>query len=194
MQTHGPILEDHRIGQLFRLPHGGSEFLWRPIERQVNLGHLCEDAETSSLGSKELKEGLERTCCPVCCCSISKRCGQSTTPATVAPTCERHGHFQVMQHTVIISHGNGQHPCCIDRPCIVWLPTTARVEGGLIEHHHSMAVLDKTVHHLSGKLGEMGIVPVKFRGHSIMHHGCLFPLQCHVRVDPETVECVQSPF
>ena len=42
MQTHGPILEDHRIGQFFRLPHGGSEFLWRPVEREVNLGHLLE--------------------------------------------------------------------------------------------------------------------------------------------------------
>ena len=45
MQTHGPIFEDHRIGQLFRLPDGSSEFIWRPVESKVNLGHLVEDAE-----------------------------------------------------------------------------------------------------------------------------------------------------
>ena len=58
MRTHGPILEDYRIGQLFRLPDGGGEFIWRPVEREVNLGDLLEDAETSGFGSKELKEGL----------------------------------------------------------------------------------------------------------------------------------------
>jgi hypothetical protein len=45
-----------------------------------------------------------------------------------------------------------------------------------------MAVLDKTVHHLRGKLREVGIVPVELRSHSIMHQGCLFPLRSHVRV------------
>jgi hypothetical protein len=116
MQTHGPILEDHRIGQLFRLPHGGSEFLWRPIERQVNLGHLCEDAETSSLGSKELKKGLRENMLP----GVLLQHLQTPRPINHAShrrtDLERHGTFQVMQHTVSISHGNGQHSCCIDRP------------------------------------------------------------------------------
>src|SRR4030095_12919643 len=58
VQTHRTVLEDHRIGQRFRLPNGGSKFIWRPIEREVNLGHLVKDAEASRLGSKELKEGL----------------------------------------------------------------------------------------------------------------------------------------
>src|SRR5262249_55425066 len=88
------------------------------------------------------------------------------------PDLEGYVAFQVMQHTTILSHGNCRHPCCIDCPCIVWLPTTARVEGGLIEHHHTMAVLDKTVHHLSGKLGKVGIVPVEFRGHKSIHGLC----------------------
>jgi hypothetical protein len=98
---------------------------------------------------------------------------------------ERHVIFQVMQYTAILSHGNGRHRHRIDYSSIVWLPAATRVEGRLIEHHHLVAILDKTIHDLRGKLGAMGIVPVKFCGHSIMHQGCRFPLQSHVRVAPD---------
>src|SRR5262249_28772717 len=58
VQTHRTVLEDHRIGQRFRLPNGGSKGIWSPVEREVDLGHLVKEAEASRLGSKELKEGL----------------------------------------------------------------------------------------------------------------------------------------
>jgi hypothetical protein len=35
-----------------------------------------------------------------------------------------------------------------------------------------VAVLDKTVHYLSGESGEMGIMPVEFRGHKSIHGLC----------------------
>src|SRR5262249_61955266 len=103
------------------------------------------------------------------------------TPRPINSSChhlsgpEWHVAFQVMQHTTILSHCNGHHPCRIEHPHITWLPATARVEGGLIEHHHMVAILDKTFYYLSGKLSEAGIVPVEFRGHSIIHQGCLLP-------------------
>src|SRR5262249_11403274 len=58
METHHPVIEDHCIGQLFR-PHNGSrDLIWRRLERQVNLGHLVEDAKPSGLGATEWPEGL----------------------------------------------------------------------------------------------------------------------------------------
>src|SRR5262245_22249265 len=85
---------------------------------------------------------------------------------------EWHVSFQVMQHTAILSHGHGCHARSIERPYIVWLPAAARVEGRLVEHYYLVAVLDKIVYHLSGELGEMGIVPVEFRGHKSIHGLC----------------------
>jgi hypothetical protein len=89
---------------------------------------------------------------------------------------ERHVTFQVMQYTAILSHGNGRHRHRVDYSSVGWLPATTRVEGRLIEHHHPVAILDKTIHDLSGKLGAVGIMPVQFCGHSITHQGCRFPL------------------
>jgi len=57
-----------------------------------------------------------------------------------------------------------------------------------------VTILEKTVHYLSGKLSEVGIVPVEFRGHGIMYQGCLFPLRSHVRVALEAAGYAQSPF
>ncbi len=122
---------------------------------------------------KSCQKACERICCPVCCCSISNRRDQSTSPATVSPTRKGTSPSQVMQHTAIIRRRNCRHTRRIDGSRIVWLPATARVEGGLIEHHHPVAVLDKTVYYLSGKVGQLGIVPVEFRGHRIIHVLCV---------------------
>src|SRR5262249_3079997 len=74
-----------------------------------------------------------------------------------------------MQHTAIRRQRYGQHPRRIEAPSIVWLPAPTGVEGRLIEHHHRMAVLNKTVHHPGGKLRQLGIVPVEFGGHALVY-------------------------
>jgi hypothetical protein len=66
----------------------------------------------------------------------------------------------------------GEHTHRIDGACIVWLPATTGVEGGLIEHDHMVTVVDRAVDNFSGKSGHMGIVPVEFRGHCNVHGWC----------------------
>ena len=99
----------------------------------------AQNAETPGLGSKELKESLRENMLPRVLLQHLRRPAANPlllSPSLATQRTARHlpGGAAYGHHR---SHGNGQHPCSIDRPCIVWLPTAARVEGGLVQHHHT---------------------------------------------------------